>query len=135
MVLGALGVSAGLLLAVGHGEAAARGGGLFALAAVGGVVATRGLGRRLVGVVTALVGVLVVATGEAWSVATGGTLLVLAGAATAWRATRWPSLSGRYDAGAGGTARAGSNPARRSHDLWDALDRGEDPTREDEVPR
>ena len=130
-----LGVSAVLLLGVGKGETAARGGGLFALAAVGGVLATRSLGRRLVGVVTVLVGVLVVVAGEAWSVVTGGVLLVLAGAGTAWRATRWPSMSGRYDAGARAAAAAGANPTRRSHDLWDALDRGEDPTGEDEVPR
>jgi hypothetical protein len=128
-------VSAVLLLGLGHGVTAARGGGLFALAAVGGVLATRRFGRRLVGVVTVLVGVLVVVTGGAWSVVTGGLLLVLAGAGTAWRATRWPSMSGRYDAGAAAASAAGVDPARRSHDLWDALDRGEDPTRQDEVPR
>ena len=99
------------------------------------MLATRSLGRRLVGVVTVLVGVLVVLTGEAWSVVTGGVLLVLAGAGTAWRATRWPSMSGRYDAGAPAAAAAGASPTHRSPDLWDALDRGEDPTGEDEVPR
>lgn len=56
--------------------------------------------------------------------ALGGALLALAGAATGLRGARWPGMSGRYDA-------AGARPravATGSAHLWDALDRGDDPT-------
>ena len=128
VVLALLVVAAVTLLAAGHGEPVARGGGLFALAAIGGILATRNLGRRLVGVVTALIGGVTIAAASSWSVTIGGMLLGVAGVVTTWRAARWPSMSARYDA----PASTAANPTRRSHDLWDALDKGEDPTKGDD---
>ena len=58
--------------------------------------------------------------------AVGGVLIVAAGVLAAWRGTRWPGMSGRYDR-PGGPPQATGDPAA----AWDALDRGTDPT----VPR
>ncbi|MFF1958580.1 TIGR02234 family membrane protein [Streptomyces sp. NPDC058220] len=85
----------------------------------------------------------------AWPYLTGagGVLILLAGLLALGYGRRWPAMSGRYDrpggAVAGGSAApdgsgAGSRAARRTpvvdpdrpEDLWKALDRGEDPTRE-----
>jgi uncharacterized membrane protein (TIGR02234 family) len=87
--------------------------------------------------------------GAWWAVSVvGGTLLVASGSLTIVRGGRWPGMSARYDAARGGrqtapdgpetdrpqtaaaTARgaaprpAAADPSR----LWQALDRGEDPT-------
>ena len=127
VVLTLLLVAAVTLLAAGNGEPVARGAGLFALAATGGIVATRTVGRRIVGVVTALVGVVDVVAAASWSVVLGGGLLVVAGVATTWRAPRWPSLSSRYES----QQTSAASPTRHAHDLWNALDKGEDPTQGD----
>lgn len=58
----------------------------------------------------------------------GGMLLAAAGALVALRGRRWATLSQRYDAPA---VRAQERPdgPHLERTLWDALDRGEDPTR------
>ncbi|NUP54079.1 MAG: Trp biosynthesis-associated membrane protein, partial [Catenulispora sp.] len=58
----------------------------------------------------------------------GGVLIALAGLAAVLRGAAWPGMSSRYE-----NAAAKSSPAARADtgtakDLWDALDRGEDPT-------
>ncbi|MGW2222707.1 Trp biosynthesis-associated membrane protein [Nonomuraea sp. NPDC001684] len=75
-----------------------------------------------------------------WPVVAGlGALLLLAGGVlAAVRGGRWAGMSSRYDRAADATdERAGGRPgavaatARRGHEdreLWDALDRGDDPT-------
>lgn len=60
----------------------------------------------------------------------GGVLVAAAGLLALARAARWPAMGRRYDAP---TAAAPSRPAEpsteRAHrELWDALDRGDDPT-------
>jgi hypothetical protein len=117
-----LAVAAGLLFAWG-GASVARGAGLFCLAAVGGVLATRRTGRRLVGVAITLIGATTLVAGDTAAARVGGVLMVVSGAVTAWYGPRWNAMSARYGAGAGET-----EPEARPHDLWDALDRGEDPT-------
>ncbi|WP_329212090.1 TIGR02234 family membrane protein [Streptomyces sp. NBC_00683] len=65
--------------------------------------------------------------------AVGGLLILLAGLLALRYGSRWPAMSGRYERG--GTPRprkaapAAPDPDR-PEDLWKALDRGEDPTRE-----
>ncbi|MFE5967450.1 TIGR02234 family membrane protein [Streptomyces sp. NPDC056463] len=73
-------------------------------------------------------------THTAWPYVTaGGALLILVAGLLALRfGTRWPTMGGRYERT--GTPRAARRaPAAspdRPEDLWKALDRGEDPTRE-----
>ena len=78
-------------------------------------------------------------TGTPWRVAVlaGAVLVVTAGAATAWRGTRWPVMSARYDLPERGTAGAASTagpgrgqaaPARDSASMWESLSAGADPT-------
>ncbi len=133
---------------VGLGGAA----GWVALAAVGGVVATRSWGRTVVGGIAFLAGAaagvsalafwlsrgpLVEAAldgGEAvtvqgnpwWVVAVAGGLgVMITGAMTLIRGRMWPALGRRYE-------RRGGAPVAptSSAEIWDALDRGEDPTRD-----
>ncbi|WP_406389406.1 TIGR02234 family membrane protein [Streptomyces sp. NBC_00887] len=65
--------------------------------------------------------------------AAGGLLILLAGLLALRYGSRWPAMSGRYERD--GTPRprkaapAAPDPDR-PEDLWKALDRGEDPTRE-----
>lgn len=118
--------------------------GLVGLAGLVAVLATRSLGRRIVGALVVLAGLGLVWTsgwarsdrgwagyglpaGEPsstvwpWVSVAGGVLLVLGGVLTLVRGGRWPGMSSRYD-----------RPSRRSRtsedDTWRALDRGEDPT-------
>lgn len=58
--------------------------------------------------------------------AAGGALLAVGGALAAWRGRRWPGMSGRYDAPARAADRVAAVPT--SVELWDAMDRGQDPT-------
>jgi uncharacterized membrane protein (TIGR02234 family) len=95
-----------------------------------------------------------VMTGTPWRVAVlaGALLIVAAGIATAWRGTRWPVMSARYDlperpkaAPAGGRAAVAGDgagpadddavltehealPARDSASMWESLTAGVDPT-------
>lgn len=73
----------------------------------------------------------VAATGWPWASVAGGVLLLAAGVLTVARGRRWAVLSARYDApdarpAAGQPAGPGREPEVV---LWDALDRGDDPTR------
>ena len=60
--------------------------------------------------------------------ALGGVLVVVAGVAAIVRGATWPGMSSRYENAATGTAAARVVDTGSSKDLWDALDRGEDPT-------
>ncbi|MFI6649613.1 TIGR02234 family membrane protein [Streptomyces sp. NPDC050529] len=65
--------------------------------------------------------------------AAGGLLILLAGLLALRFGSRWPTMSGRYERD--GTPRPRKAPRAtpdpdRPEDLWKALDRGEDPTRE-----
>jgi len=56
----------------------------------------------------------------------GGVLVILAGLAAVGRSASWPGMSSRYESAAAKAAVAVDSGSSR--DLWDALDRGEDPT-------
>lgn len=124
---------------------------LVAVAGAGAVLATRGPGRRLVGVLLLLIGLGLAAgsgyglfaisrgsAGPGWPVLclAGGLLVAYAGVSTVAGGHRWPAMGTRYDR-ASARKRRGDVPAgdadRRVHGpgtaaAWDALDRGEDPT-------
>lgn len=121
--------------------------GLAGLAGALGVLATRGWGRRLAGVLVACCGAgsavsaglaanpstvleaLPAAFGTAgvrvqvtaWPVAAvvAGVLVAACGVVVVWRGTRWPGMGAKYDA-----------PRQRDAepDMWRAFDRGDDPT-------
>jgi uncharacterized membrane protein (TIGR02234 family) len=123
--------------------------GLAGLAGVVALVATRRAGRVVVGVVLLLVGAGTVAAvvlpdlasatlraqgadgrvaTRAWPsvTAAGGLLVAAAGGLTVLRGRSWPAMGQRYETpGAPGAAPA--QPAGE-RSLWEALDRGEDPT-------
>jgi hypothetical protein len=91
---------------------------LVALAGLVGIAATRSWGRVPVGVALAVAGAAAVTARRSVAVA-GAVLLAATGAYVAVRGPRWRGLGARYDAPA---------QARTDADVWDALDRGEDPT-------
>ncbi|MFB7914998.1 TIGR02234 family membrane protein [Streptomyces sp. NPDC056061] len=65
--------------------------------------------------------------------AAGGLLILLAGLLALRYGKLWPSMSGRYERAGTSRPRRGARTAPdpdRPEDLWKALDRGEDPTRE-----
>jgi len=107
---------------------------LVALAGAGAVLATKGAVRRVVGALLVFGGAGLVAGavsrlgavgGSAgWPLVTaaGGLLVAVGGAVTVVRGRRWPGMSARYDR----PARVGS--AATDAQVWDALDRGDDPT-------
>ena len=75
--------------------------------------------------------------GVPWRVAlfAGAAAIIAAGAVTAWRGTRWPVMSGRYERAArvarpaSAADQAGSDPAALDPaTLWDSISRGDDPT-------
>ena len=118
--------------------------GLVALAAVGALLLVRGWVRTVIAALLVLVAAGVVVTMArtpeygwvtysggppaatrspwAWVGMGAGALLGVAAAVAAARARRWPQPRRRYESTAAG------RPPRDS-DPWDALDRGEDPTR------
>ncbi len=120
------------------------------LAGGGAVLATRGLPRRLVGVLLLALGAAVAVGGGYGLVAAfdgtvsrqwpafclvGGLLAALGGGLVALRGAGWPAMGARYErpgrraAGpAPAEAAAGPVTGRRTTEAWDALDRGEDPT-------
>lgn len=128
----------------GAGTAAA----LLALAAVLAVIAVPPRLRTLVGLAVAAAGGYAAVTAlanlsapglavTAWPAVAGvaGVAQLVAGLAMTWWSPRWRGLSQRYDragAGVAAVAEAKAVPQRsRGTDgvtLWDALDRGEDPT-------
>ncbi|OEJ27328.1 hypothetical protein AS594_25465 [Streptomyces agglomeratus] len=73
-------------------------------------------------------------THTAWPYVTaaGGLLILAAGLLALWCGRKWPSMSGRYERdGSPRTRRApAASSPDRPEDLWKALDRGEDPTRD-----
>jgi hypothetical protein len=101
------------------------------LAAVLGIVATRGPARRVVGALLVLAGLgsvvaalaPVASSGSVEALgAVGGVLVMLGGAWTLARGATWPAMGARYD---------GARPASRSPrplSAWEAQDRGLDPT-------
>jgi uncharacterized membrane protein (TIGR02234 family) len=123
---------------------------LLGLAAAAAVPATRRLGRVVVGVLVLAAGVGIIAVvgraladpdaamrragpfvdvhvtsgvhlgGWPYVAIVGAVLLVLAGLLVVVRGRHWTSMSARYDAPVARPAGEGS--------LWEALDRGEDPT-------
>jgi uncharacterized membrane protein (TIGR02234 family) len=64
-----------------------------------------------------------------WPLATvlGGLLVAAAGGLTLARGRDWPGMGARYDRPSG-SARPGSARPETEAALWDALDRGDDPT-------
>lgn len=138
----------------------ALGAAVLILAGAAGVPATRGRGRVIVGavlVVAALAAVVATlrfglagsaatealsgagvdaagATVSPWWVlcAAGGVLGLLGGVATIARGRNWPVLAGRYERA--GAAAEGPK-ALSAAGIWDALDRGEDPTAGDHLPQ
>jgi uncharacterized membrane protein (TIGR02234 family) len=130
--------------------------GLVILAAAVALVATRRLGRQLAGVLVVVVGVIAVvlalhvvidpsssvagavatATGRRgvaastisvsawpWVTALGGLIAALVGALTVARGRGWPAMGRRYE-----VAPATAPVKRDETSMWDALDRGDDPT-------
>ncbi|MEV6525559.1 Trp biosynthesis-associated membrane protein [Longispora sp. NPDC051575] len=106
---------------------------VVAMAGAGALLATRGLGRRLVGALLVLAGLGVLAASGYGLDADGaarvllpagnalsGLALCAAGAATLRFGAGWPTMGARYERG-----------TERKDDMWSALDRGEDPTRPD----
>ncbi|HEX3898626.1 MAG TPA: Trp biosynthesis-associated membrane protein [Mycobacteriales bacterium] len=129
--------------------------GIALLALAAGLVAARGVLRRAVGVVIALVGAiaLVVAiqgrgsvssaltshevgglaipvhgSANGWWVvaAVGGLVAMAAGVLAAWRSGEWAAMGRKYEAP--DTAQPTVAKGDPADTAWDALDRGEDPT-------
>jgi uncharacterized membrane protein (TIGR02234 family) len=145
-----------LPLAGGDVASGARALGLVGLAGVAALPAARGWGRTVLGVLLGLAGAGVIAqaaavlsdaegaaarvaevgraqavvasTGAPLACLAGGVLLLAAGLLVAARGRRWSALGARYDAPAARPAAAAAEP-RPGAAVWDALDRGEDPTR------
>jgi uncharacterized membrane protein (TIGR02234 family) len=128
----------------------AAGAGIAGLAAVAGAVATRGWLRRSIGGLAAMFGLgatlscasgrfgprAVTVAGRVVSEETtlwpavgvaGGALLLVGGVLVAVRGHRWAAMGRRYDPPAARTVREGV-ATRDSGELWDAIDRGDDPT-------
>ncbi|MET7424155.1 Trp biosynthesis-associated membrane protein [Dactylosporangium sp. NPDC005555] len=108
--------------------------GAVGLAGAGALLATRGRLRTIVGGLLALAGIgLVVAVIETlrhgvdvgWPLLTivAAAVVVVAGGVTIRYSDTWPEMGARYERPATGTT---AKP--RQTELWDALDRGEDPT-------
>lgn len=117
---------------------------LVGLAGAGALLATRAWARRLVGALLLVVGVgmaavaLDTAAGTAhvrwaWPVLclVGGVGVAYAGVAAFLRGDTWPAMGTRYERPASEPVEyvERSGPSRSDVAMWDALDRGEDPTR------
>jgi uncharacterized membrane protein (TIGR02234 family) len=136
-----------------HAAPATVGLAVLGLAGIAGILATKGLWRRTIGGIVALAGLAAAlsaqsATGSAgwhdvvtvtagasltltathsvwpWVAVLAAALMCVGGALVAAFGGRWPGWSSRYDAPS--AQRETREPT--AHDLWDALDRGEDPT-------
>jgi hypothetical protein len=110
------------------------------LAGTGALLATRGVVRRVLGALLVLAGAGVAAgailarsgidpgsASPVWPVAcvAGGATLAVAGVLAARHGHLWSAMSARYERRPAAPA---SSDAASGRDLWDALDRGEDPT-------
>jgi Tryptophan-associated transmembrane protein (Trp_oprn_chp) len=121
------------------GPPSVRAVGVAALAAAAVLPLLRGRGRRLLGVLGLVLGGFGVAAAVAgrpaqpgaWpQLAVGaGALLTACGALVLLRAPRWPQAGARFEPPGAGSSATPGGEAARSRDAWDALDRGEDPTR------
>ena len=107
---------------------------LVALAGAGALIATRGIARTAVGALLALAGLgelilLAGHLGSGWVMLglAGALLVAIGGAATLWHGGRWPAMGSRYTRAPSGPAEA-TGAAAGETAIWDALDRGEDPT-------
>lgn len=111
--------------------------GAVGLAGAGALLATRGRLRTIVGGLLALAGFgiagAVIETlqhdiGAGWPVLTlvAAVVVVLAGGVAIKFSETWPEMSARYERPAAGGA--GTSAKAPQTALWDALDRGEDPT-------
>jgi hypothetical protein len=111
---------------------------VVALAGTGALLATRGVARRVLGVLLALTGTGVVAgaalaragvdpgtAGPVWPLACacGGVAVLAGGVLAARHGHLWSAMSARYE-----RRPAAPVEVETGRDLWDALDRGEDPT-------
>ena len=132
--------------------------GLLALAGVVALLAAKRIGRALVGLILLLAGVGIAGltadvlvhprayttvagaalstTLAPWPCALGGLLIALAGVLVVARGGRWAALSKRYESPAARREQADSAAAPDQPDqplaeraLWEALDKGDDPTR------
>jgi hypothetical protein len=112
---------------------------LVALAGAGALLATRGLVRTAVGVLLLLAGsglaigaVTRLAAGDSpgWPLLTvvAGLVIAASGGLTVVRGRDWPGMAARYERPARRSAAPAGEP-RTEAQIWDALDRGEDPTR------
>jgi Tryptophan-associated transmembrane protein (Trp_oprn_chp) len=102
---------------------------IVGLAGAGALVATRGRVRALLGVLLVVIGVataVLALRNELWAAlcVAGGIVIALAGLATTVNYRAWPVMGARYERPA---AKPDRKPASQA-ELWDALDRGEDPT-------
>jgi LPXTG-motif cell wall-anchored protein len=120
---------------------------LVALAGAGALLATRGRPRSLVGVVLLGSGLGVLAAGgyglatvahvrAVWPVLAivGALLIGYGGTEATFRSRSWPAMGGRYERPQAPRTPAEdapqhTGPSRSDVAMWDALDRGEDPTR------
>lgn len=135
--VGLLAVGAALLFLASAVAPRPSGAGALALVSLAGsaaVLAARGWMRRLVGSLLVIAGVAAMFLGlvtAAWWAVLGGLATTAGGGWTAWRGSAWSRMSQRYErAGAVPPGPGGSTQA-----LWDALDRGEDPTADrDDLP-
>lgn len=101
---------------------------LIPLAGLGASTLLQPRARAVLAAGVALGGLAILAVGVADAgpfVTAAGAVVALAGAAAAWRSTGWPA--GRTPE-ARGTAPA-PDRQQTARDVWEALDRGEDPTR------
>lgn len=111
-----------------------------ALAGAGALLATRGVVRSAVGVLLVMSGLglaagalsqLPAGASVGWAVATavGGAGVLAGGALTLARGGAWPGMAARYERPA--PTPVAPEPVQRTRskaELWDALDRGDDPT-------
>jgi hypothetical protein len=118
-----------------HVVAGAQALGWVGLAGVVALAATKRWGRVVIGVLVLAAGVGIVvdvaqarvpyaASGWAWLTVAGGVVLALSGVLVAVRGRKWAALSPSYDA----PALRSDEPPATDKAVWDALDRGEDPT-------
>lgn len=137
---------------IGFGSAA----GWVALASAAGIIATSTWGRMLVGLVAAASGAAagipavafilsrgplvnealdgdeaLVVDGNAWWMVAmlAGLVVMVVGVLTVVRGRTWPALSARYERSTTRSSKAADeSDSREPLRIWDALDRGEDPT-------
>ncbi|OLB82051.1 MAG: hypothetical protein AUI14_01255 [Actinobacteria bacterium 13_2_20CM_2_71_6] len=122
---------------------------LVGLAGAGALLAVRGRVRAALGAVLLASGVSLLAAGvfgavtaglrhAVWPLlaALGGALVCYAGLRALLRGASWPSMGSRYERPAAEPVEyvERGGPSRSDVAMWDALDRGEDPTRRGDDP-